>query len=41
MIHGDSPKCEDLIKALAVLKEKINGVDWKMEAEFPQAIKQE
>ena len=41
MIHGDSPKYEDLIEALAVLKEKINSVDWKMEAEFPLSNKQE
>lgn len=41
MIHGDSPKYEDLIKALVDLKEKINGVDWKMAAEFPPVSKQE
>ena len=41
MIPGDSPKYEDLIEALAVLKEKINSVDWKMETEFPMANKQE
>jgi len=41
MIHRDSPKYEDLIEALAALKEKINSLDWKMEAEFPQPNKQE
>lgn len=41
MIHGDSSKFEDLIKSLIELKEKINGVDWKMESEFPQANIQE
>lgn len=41
MIHGDSPKFEDLIKSLEELKEKINDVDWKMAAEFSSVSKQE
>ena len=40
MIHGDSPKFEDLIKSLIELKEKINAADWKMDAEFPPVNKQ-
>lgn len=41
MIHGDSPKFEDLIKSLIELKEKINASEWKMDAEFPAVNKQE
>jgi predicted nucleotidyltransferase component of viral defense system len=41
MIHGDSPKYEDLINSLIELKEKLNSVDWKMDAEFPPLTKQE
>jgi len=41
MIHGDSPKYEDLIKSLIELKEKINTVVWKMDAELPTVTKQE
>lgn len=39
MIHGDSPKFEDLIKSLIELKEKMNTVDWKMDAGFPPVKK--
>lgn len=35
MIHGESPKFEDLIKYLNTLKEKINATTWKIDAEFP------
>jgi predicted nucleotidyltransferase component of viral defense system len=35
MIHGDSPKFEDLIESLIELKEKINSSEWKMDTEFP------
>ena len=41
MIHGDSPKFEDLIKSLIELKEKINVSDWEMDAEFQAVNKQE
>lgn len=39
MIHGDSPNFEDLIESLTQMKEKINAVDWKMDAEFPPVNK--
>lgn len=34
MIHGESPKFNDLIKSLNELKQKINTLPWKMDVEF-------
>lgn len=34
MIHGESPKFNDLINSLNVLKQKINALPWKMDIEF-------
>lgn len=41
LIHGDSPNYENLINSLIELKEKINAIDWKMDAKFPPVTKQE
>lgn len=34
MIHGESPKFNDLINSLNELKQKINALPWKMNVEF-------
>ncbi len=34
MIHGDSPRFEELIDLLTILKERINSLQWKMDIKF-------